>query len=297
MNQLKLVLLLIIVIQSGCLKEKTAKVFGYITSKNTNEGIENCRITIGLFSTFTSSTGYYQIDNVPHGELRIKISDKCYFMDNIIPNGEEYEYNAQFQTECTDPRDQKIYKVVEINEQIWMAENLNYGELIESTLDQTDNGIVEKYCLGNDESECSEYGGYYQWDEMMEYKAKEGAQGICPEGWHIPTFSEYDRLVQSLLYYAGLNWDLVFHALKQPDNPHWTVSYGEDYWLKPTGFDAIPGGYRDADGNFIDVNSSANFCTANEGGAFRLINDQQSYELAFVSQNKKHGLSVRCIKD
>ena len=41
---------------------------------------------------------------------------------------------------------------------------------------------------------CNEYGGLYQWDEMMQHSSGLAAQGICPEGWHLPTDNEWKYL-------------------------------------------------------------------------------------------------------
>lgn len=68
-----------------------------------------------------------------------------------------------------DIRDSQIYKVVKIGQQWWMQENLNIGIRIDGTQDATDNGIIEKYCYNNIESNCEIYGGLYQWNEMMNY--------------------------------------------------------------------------------------------------------------------------------
>ncbi len=120
-----------------------------------------------------------------------------------------------------DIRDGQVYTWVKIGNQIWMAENLNTGIMIpnkiEGTLNyQANNGVIEKYCYDNLESNCDNYGGLYQWAETVQYV--EGVsndfgiyvggghvRGICPAGWHIPS----DEEVKILEMYAGMSRDQV----------------------------------------------------------------------------------------
>jgi uncharacterized protein (TIGR02145 family) len=71
-------------------------------------------------------------------------------------------------TYFTDNRDGRKYRTVQIGDQIWMAENMNYTVL----------GIA---CEGQ-ESICQKCGQYYNYDEAM---------NICPEGWHLPSDDEW----------------------------------------------------------------------------------------------------------
>ncbi len=106
----------------------------------------------------------------------------------------------------TDPRDGQIYPTVKIGNQCWMAKNLNYGQYKESVFhndpdghsDVANNSIVEKYAFDNDTSNFALYGGLYDWNEMMNYNSMEGGQGICPDGWHVPTKDEFDELVETV---------------------------------------------------------------------------------------------------
>jgi hypothetical protein len=74
---------------------------------------------------------------------------------------------------CTD-NEGNNYSIVEIDSQIWMAENLNVGARINGLVNQTNNSIIEKYCADNNESNCAVYGGIYQWDEAMQYSTTPG---------------------------------------------------------------------------------------------------------------------------
>ena len=84
-----------------------------------------------------------------------------------------------------------------------MAENLNIGEMVLGENDQNDDTKIERYCYNNDTTNCDKYGGLYQWAEMMQlpsscntescYKKIESEhQGICPDGWRLFTWDDYE---------------------------------------------------------------------------------------------------------
>ena len=95
-----------------------------------------------------------------------------------------------------DPRDTLWYNTVQVGQQCWMAENLNTGARIDGSLDQTDNGITEKYCYNDDPANCNTYGGLYEWEEAIAYSTETGQ--ICPPGWRIPSDGEICTLEQSI---------------------------------------------------------------------------------------------------
>lgn len=83
-----------------------------------------------------------------------------------------------------------------------MAENLNVGVMVDGKKDQSDNSKVERYCYGNDTTNCDKYGGLYQWAEMMQLPSecntkscadliKPNHQGICPKGWRLLTEDDF----------------------------------------------------------------------------------------------------------
>ncbi|MEI7662241.1 MAG: FISUMP domain-containing protein, partial [Bacteroidota bacterium] len=107
----------------------------------------------------------------------------------------------------TDVRDGKTYQTFISGSgaaaRCWMAENLNYGTAIAGNMPQTDNCTVEKYCANDLPAQCGISGGFYQWDEMMNYLTAEGIQGLCMPGWHVPSHQEWDDL-ESNYYGTGL---------------------------------------------------------------------------------------------
>ena len=98
---------------------------------------------------------------------------------------------------CKD-HDGNTYATVQIGTlksgvQTWMAENLNVGVRIQDIF-QTNNNVIEKNCYENMDANCNVYGGLYTRGEALQYTGLEGAQGICPGGWHIPSKDEWSEL-------------------------------------------------------------------------------------------------------
>jgi uncharacterized protein (TIGR02145 family) len=55
---------------------------------------------------------------------------------------------------------------------------------------------------------CDIYGGLYQWHEMMQYVSTESTQGICPNGWHLPSDQEWktaERQLGMTIYQSNLS--------------------------------------------------------------------------------------------
>ncbi len=121
------------------------------------------------------------------------------FAPPTMPNIERPAFDG---TNCglgvISDEDGNKYRTTQIGDQCWMAENLNVGTRINGSVDATDNGTIEKICYGDHEGNCDQYGALYEWNEAMQYTTDEGAQGICPTGWKIPTDAEYTVLVEYL---------------------------------------------------------------------------------------------------
>jgi uncharacterized protein (TIGR02145 family) len=105
--------------------------------------------------------------------------------------------------QVTDVRDNQVYSTfisgAGSNLRCWLAENLNVGTMVDYPVDQSDNFIPEKNCINNLESRCNNDGGFYQWNELMHYSATGGFQDLCPPGFHVPTASEWQILINESL--------------------------------------------------------------------------------------------------
>jgi len=177
------------------------------------------------------------------------------------------------------------YSTVEIGNQCWLKENLNIGNYVLSQLTAVDhsdvknNTTIEKYCYENRESNCALYGGLYDWNEMMLYK-KEEHKGIYPEGWHVPSLQEWNTLIAH------------FGGESVAGTP---VKVGGT-----SGFEAIAGGLRGANGNFNLVGSGAYFWTStpiDEKSAWGVSLLYRGTALSPIFRSKDMALSVRCIID
>ncbi|MBC8488024.1 MAG: fibrobacter succinogenes major paralogous domain-containing protein [Bacteroidetes bacterium] len=192
-----------------------------------------------------------------------------------------------------DSRDGQSYKWVRIGDQIWMAENLNVGTMIYGSQGQTNDRNIEKYCYKNNNTNCDEYGGLYKWYEMMQYTETQGTQGICPNGWHIPTNDEWSTLV----HFLGES-NVAGGKLKETGTPHWN-SPNKDA-TNSSGFSALPGGYRGSNGYFIGLGYYAYFWSSSEFSILTAWYRKLFYDSEEVFRRdypESYGFSVRCLQD
>lgn len=96
-----------------------------------------------------------------------------------------------------DSRDGEQYIIALVAGNWWMAENLRYGAEIPLSKRQEDNGIPEKYVRGDNRGSTPDRtGGVYHWLEVMDYSTD--SQGLCPQGWHIPTDQDWTAFFDTL---------------------------------------------------------------------------------------------------
>lgn len=133
--------------------------------------------------------------------------------DEILPKCSMGEWNPE--TELCDERDGRVYRIVTIGNQTWMAENLKFEYKVNGS-------VYGTYCYNNDcKSDSSKiYGRYYTWAAAMDsagifdaygegpdfivgkgcgfglvcnpkYIMWDNVPGICPKGWHLPSEREW----------------------------------------------------------------------------------------------------------
>ena len=216
-----------------------------------------------------------------------------------------FQLKAQFNCGdvLVDERDGQEYTTVLIGNQCWMAENLNIGQMLNQSgsTNQSNNGAIEKFCYENNQAECDEYGGLYQWDEMMTYQTGENIQGISPAGWHLPSDEEWMELE---MFLGMSEADANETGFERGTNQGTQLQAGGG-----TGFDAFFGGIWYPDYGFVyneDFSSPNGYYftyfwsttpgTYTDNYMYRNVNTQFETVTRWQAE-KNFGYSVRCIAD
>jgi uncharacterized protein (TIGR02145 family) len=185
-----------------------------------------------------------------------------------------------------------IYNTVKIGNQCWLKENLNIGEIIQGGDTASNNGTVEKYCYDNDSANCAIYGGLYQWKETMQYETTEGVRGICPLGWHVPMYAEFQTLKSAV----GDDGNTL-KAIGQ--------GTGGGTGTNTSGFSVLLSGFKYGDvglGYFGSLGSLVYFWSSTEYNATNAYNlnlhfDYSTIDLIYHHTGGYYGFSVRCLED
>ena len=240
---------------------------------------------------------------------------KSYAEANIMPSGtyDCSKYNC-FSTEylnqefleagkygeILDERDNQVYKTIQIGDQIWMAQNLNYS-------------VYKSTCYGNESENCAKSGRLYTWAAAIDSVAlyddgngvdcgydktctlPEKVQGICPVGWHLPNNDEWRTLFNEVGGESSAGYVLkAQHGWANNGN-------GVDSF----GFSALPAGYRSLYGygeNFMYQSQGLvvlywSTYESSSISASRSAINESKYVGVDQSRKKLESLSVRCVKD
>ena len=211
----------------------------------------------------------------------------------------------RLQAQTVTDIDGNVYNTVTIGTQVWMKENLkttkyNDGTTIPNINDNTTwaaltTGAYSDY--NNTPSNSTTYGRLYNWyaaDNNEATKvASNGGKNVCPTGWHVPTNAEWTTLTNFL---GGES--VAGGKLKETGTTHWTTP--NEGATNETGFTALPGGYRYANGTFNSVGSFGYWLSSTEYSSNSIYNRYIYYNTIFVYRSnfeKQFGFSVRCLRD
>ena len=191
----------------------------------------------------------------------------------------------------TDGRDGKSYNWVQIGTQKWMAENMDFE-------------VTDSKCYDNSADSCAKYGRLYDWATAMGLPSNCNRDdcsgqidtphpGICPNGWHIPTRSEWDTLVN---FAGGSSKAGTMLKSEWGWNSSSSVPAGTDEY----GFSALPGGYGYSNG-FSGVGYGGNWWSATEYYRDSFVWSRHmssgNEKVDDSDRDKEYPYSVRCVAD
>lgn len=268
----------------------------FATSYNWDFGDGSSSTEEHPYHTF-SEAGTFQIELTAKGDGGESITSKSITVSTPTYNGlTTAQFNSEIEYGTMMDQEGNVYKTVKIGSQTWMAENLrtskyNDGAPIpliinDDEWERTTSGGYSNYNHSNNPSDVATYGRLYNG-----YAVSSGK--LAPEGWHIPTDEEWQEL-------ANKSWGLdeAGGRLKEIGTTHWdwpNTSAGNQ-----TGFTALPGGERVANGSFRDKGIYGRWWSSTV-----IETERNSYWEMFYSGSELNkyasfyfvGYSVRLVKD
>ena len=220
-----------------------------------------------------------------------------------------------------DSRDGKEYVTVTIENQEWMAENLAYLPSVNQVTDGSEDIDGSYYYVygynGTDVSEATAtenyntYGVLYNWNAAMaggttSNTNPSGVQGVCPDGWHLPSNEEWNELQLAI----GISIDEIDVSGWHGTNEGSKLAGNEELWIdgelknssefNSTGFTGLPSGYRSNEGEFSLIGNNTWWWSATQNTseeAYYIKLDYNNSSLFFLRYYKSCGYSVRCLRD
>jgi len=187
---------------------------------------------------------------------------------------------------------------VTIGTQIWTDKNLDVstyqnGDIIPQV---TDNATWESLTTGawcyynNDSTKYAKFGKLYNWYAVND------SRGLAPEGWHIPSDTEWANLGT---YLGGKS--VAGGKMKEVGIINWSSPNTDA--TNETGFTGLPGGIRIGVGTFNGINSFGNWWSSTQNDASTAWGSSLAFNYANLGvhegsgSDKQDGFSIRCIRD
>ncbi|UCD94295.1 MAG: fibrobacter succinogenes major paralogous domain-containing protein, partial [Candidatus Zixiibacteriota bacterium] len=191
--------------------------------------------------------------------------------------------------------DGNAYTTVTIGTQVWLAENLRVtrcrnGHKLPYVSDDTAWSTCPggAYCWYNDDSTTTQpFGALYNFEAAVE------SCGLCPEGWHVPTESEW----LSLIAFLGGD-EIAGGKLKEEGAVHWRhPNIGA---TDESGFHGLPEGGRGQISGCGEIGEYATWWSStpyDSTYAWHYGLYRRSAKMRYNPGHRASGFSIRCIKD
>ena len=230
------------------------------------------------------------------------IANTTYYVRAYATNGVGTSYGTQVSFTTTNTSFVNLPSVT-IGTQIWSSKNLDVrtylnGDFIPQVTDPTQwqNLTTGAWCWYNNDSAtyAATYGRLYNWYAVND------PRGIAPQGWHVPTNSEWDKMTKYLdasvdttvFGFTGTN---IGTQLKNTSG--WN-SNGNG--TNSSGFAGLPGGARYDDGPFYPIGDNGIWWSSTEystTSAWYRNLYSYSADVSRYYYNKASGFSVRLVRD
>jgi uncharacterized protein (TIGR02145 family) len=184
-----------------------------------------------------------------------------------------------------------VYQTIVIGTQTWMAENLKTSKyndgisiptgLSDGQWQSTTSGAYTFY--DNNAANNTTYGKLYNW-----YAVNTGK--LCPEGWHIPSDSEWTVLVDFLGGEEVAGGKMKTTTGWEAPNTGATNS---------SGFTGLPGGVRYYNDGYYGIGFGSGYWSSTEGGGGNVWTRDLYHDLSYAfrnNYNKRDGLPCRCLR-
>jgi len=197
--------------------------------------------------------------------------------------------------------DGNIYQTVKIGNQWWLAENLrvtkyNNGDIIPNvtgSLDWESLQIGAWVYHNNNPANDLIYGKLYNWHAVADDR------GLCPEGWYVPSYYDYQTLIEFLGGPSVAGGKLKSTGTLQTNNGLWY--YPNGYATNESGWSGLPGGDRVSNGHFNPLETNGSWWSSTEASSIHAL----YLRLGFIGgdayidayHTKRYGFSVRCIME
>ena len=207
-------------------------------------------------------------------------------LEPLLEAGDQFNPTIDYGT-LTDTRDGKTYKTVVVDGVTWMAENLNYA----------DNEIGVSTCFNNEDRFCEIYGRLYSRDAALNSSkcafgetcnlGYDPIQGICPDGWHIPSESEANSITELT---GGVLNPLISAEGWRSDITPGTDRYGLSF--------VAAGCYASRGNSFSSLGDYSYFWYyTHTKQSYLLLRGPDNNAITFDYSDYELYTSVRCIKD
>ena len=141
-----------------------------VESSSSSLRLSSANLSSSSIKVESSSSEYVPFDHSHALAADWRIGENRYKTFVDPRNGRSYYYIT---IPGTNFKEDANGKVVRIKDTVTiMAENLNIGKMVLGENNQNDDGEIERYCYNNDTTYCDEFGGLYQWAEMMQLPSR-----------------------------------------------------------------------------------------------------------------------------